>query len=536
MDRPPESNAPAANAGRWRAAAASALVAVSLCLYARTLDYEFVDWDDIPLVLENPQIRAVSLENLRAIWTGPLPLQASSFLIDYAIWELEPFGYHLHSVLLNAAISALALWILLQLTSPAIALLAVLLFTVHPSHVEATAWVSARKELTFTAFLLLSTGAYLRARREAAFSVPAYAASVGLFTLGVAAKMTIVAFPLFFLLVDRILDARLEPERRRSLAFHAVTKLPYLVFAAPLVWINLRVQPTSDWAMAGDLASYVLAKGHAAWRYGWVLLGLLPGQPMYDPPPIRLQPVWAAATLAPLVIPPAAWLWGVRRGQTNAALALAWGMLGLLAPLVFPLTTFMADRYLYASSLGFCWLLATGIVNLSNLAVRPRAWNVAVAALLIAPLLLWFAALTWNYTPVWRNSEALWTYAAAHSRDGRAATALSRALIQQRRFEEAERVLTGSETLGANGYLHLAIVYLEQNRVEDALRASDQAIALGRIRPPSPRDAAKLMWIHGVALAKLDRDEEAMRAWEAALRFDPDNAEARASLDQALAK
>ncbi len=43
-------------------------------------------------------------------------------------------------------------------------------------------------------------------------------------------------------------------------------------------------------------------------------------------------------------------------------------------------------------------------------------------------------------------------------------------------------------------------------------------------------DSAKLLWIRGVVLAKLDRPADAVEAWKAAVVFDPDNAEARAAL------
>jgi hypothetical protein len=521
---------------RWRIGAL-AVFAVGVGLYARTTGYEFVDWDDVVYVVENPWIRSLSAENLGAIFSQPLvggytPLHVLGYLFDYAVWELDPFGYHLHSVLLNALNGALAFCVVLGLSrQPAIALSAALLFAVHHSHVESVAWVSGRKEVLFTAFLLLATLAHLRAHRGLVFGRGAYAASVALFALGAAAKSTIIAFPLFFLLVDRTLDARRAPEHRRGWAFHLAAVAPYFLVALPFVWMNLRVQPISDSARAGDLFDFALVKGHAVWRYGWVLLGVLPGQPLYDPPPINRMPLWAAATLAPLALAPAVWAHAMRRGHTDTALALGWLSIGLLPPILFPLTTYMADRYLYAPSLGFCWLLATGIATVSTREWRAPAWNAAVAVALTAVALWWFAAHAWSYTPAWRNSETLWTYAAARSLDGRAATALSAALIRQQRFEEAEQVLTESKTLGANGYLHLAILYLEQNRTDDALRASEQAIAIARIQTPTPTDASKLMWIRGVILAKLGRDAEAIAAWEAALVFDPANRQARAALD-----
>ncbi len=522
---------------RARRAAALALVVLGLCLYARTLDYEFLDWDDTAQVVENPWIRSLSLEHLAAIFSRPVvdsyfPLQSISFMLDYALWGLDPRGYHLQSVLWNALNGALAFWVLAQLTRlPALAFLAALFWSVHHSHVESVAWVSARKEVLATALLLLSLGSYLRARCEAALDRRFYAASIALFGLGAAAKLTIAPYALFFVFADWTLDARLAPEQRRPLLHHLVNKVPYAAVALPFVLMNLWVQPVADAARASGGFDYLLVRGQAAWRYLLLLVGALPGQPLYDPPPISRDPWLAAATLLPLVASPAAFAFALRRGYPNAALALAWLIIGMIAPLAFPLTTFMADRYLYSPSLGFCWLLAAGVASMAFVPGRSRAWNASVALLLTVPPLVWFAERTWSYTPVWQNSETFWTRAVATSRDGRAVTALSAALIRQARLEEAEKVLTEATALGANGYLHLAIVYLEQNRIDDALGATDQAIARARVSPPPPADAAKLMWIRGVILAKLGRLDDAGEAWKAALIFDPEQAEARAALD-----
>src|SRR5262249_54020478 len=159
------------------------------------------NWDDTYYVGENPWIQGLSLDHLRAIFTQPLlggilPVQLLSYAFDHALWGLDPFGFHLHSVLLNAANGALAFWVIGRIAQRReVALAAALLFTLHPSHVEATAWISARKDLWSTFFVLLATAAYLRARRDALIDRRAYAVSVALFALGMLAKTTIAAFP-----------------------------------------------------------------------------------------------------------------------------------------------------------------------------------------------------------------------------------------------------------------------------------------------------------------------------------------------------
>ena len=520
---------------RTQRIAAGVLVVVGLCLYGRTIHFDFVDWDDIAQVVENPWIRSLSLDHLVSIFSQPIvssyfPLQAVSFMFDYALWGLDPRGYHAQSILLNALNAALAFWVLTRLTrSTELAFIAALLWSVHHTHVEAVAWVSARKEVLSSALLLLSLGTYLRARRADALDRTAYAGSIVLFGLAAAAKLTSASYVLFFLLVDRIEDARLAPPQRKSLLHHLATKLPYLAVALPFVLVNASFQPVGLLGVTTEF-DYMLVRGQAGWRYLWLLLGLLPGQPLYDPPPISHHPGLAAVTLLPLFVPPVAFAFAFWRRYTHAALGLAWLIIGLLAPLAFPLVTYMADRYLYLPSLGFCWLLAAAIVRLSFVPWRLRALNVAIALILTAVPATWFALLTWNYTPAWRNSESLWTYAVATSRDDRAVAALSAELIRQERFAEAEHVLTRAEALGSSGHMFLARLYLRKGRNEDALRETDRATAAERVQPLHPKDRSKLMHLRASALAKLSRPAEAAETWRLALELDSDNTSARAAL------
>jgi tetratricopeptide (TPR) repeat protein len=521
---------------RARAVAACALFAIGLCLYGRTLHYDFVDWDDTAQVVENPWIRSLSLDHLESIFTQPVvasyfPLQSVTFMLDYALWGLDPRGFHAQSLLINALNAALAFWVLTRLTrNPELAFIAALLWSVHHTHVEAVAWVSARKEVLSSALLLLSLGTYLRARRSEVLHRPAYAASVLLFGLAAAAKLTVASYLLFFLLVDRFEDAHLAPEQRRSIFYHLSTKLPYLVAALPFVWVNVRFQPVGLLGVTTGF-DYMLVRGQAGWRYLWLLLGLLPGQPIYDPPPISHDPYLATATLLPLVVPPVAFAIALWRRYTNVASGLAWLIIGLLAPLAFPLVTYMADRYLYLPSLGLCWVLAAAISKLAFVPWRLRALNVVVALLLTAAPALWFAGLTWHYTPAWRNSESLWTYAVATSRDDRAASALSAELIRQSRFEEAERVQTQASLIGTAGYMNLAFLYLRRDQFEKALHATDQAIETLRVQPLPREDRSKLMFLRATALANLQHPAEAMTALRNALELDPNNASARATLE-----
>ena len=524
-------------AGRASAVAAVALFALGFALYARTLGYEFVGWDDPAEVVDNPWIRSLSFENLAAIFSEPVldayfPLMSVSFMVDHALWGLDPRGFHLQSVLLNALNGVLAFWVLSLLTRRrALAFIAALLWSVHHTHVESVAWVSARKEVLATTLLLLSLGWFVRAREGPSTRRGAYAASIALFALGAAAKLTIGSYALFFALADWMLRDRRGSPAREPLWRHVAVALPHVVVALPFVVMNFLVQPSMAPSGSAGLFGFVLVRGQAAWRYLWLLVGVLPGQPLYDPPPISPDPLFVAAALIPLLVPPVAFALALRRGYTNAALALAWLMIGLLAPLAFPLVTYMADRYLYAPSLGFCWLLAAGIAALAFRPSRPRVWNAATAVALTAAPFLWFTLLAWSMTPVWKNSETLWTRAVATSRDGRAYVALAHLLASDGRTAQAESVLLAGPATAAS-FLQLAILYAQQSRLDDALRATDQSLEMAPTEsPPLRREVlADLYFVRGAVLWMLGRPADATEAWRESLATNPEHRGASATL------
>jgi tetratricopeptide (TPR) repeat protein len=123
-------------------------------------------WDDSYLAAANPFIKSplLILEAFRHYlfldsFSGHYrPVQNLSFMIDYAFWNDNPYGYHLTNVFLHAA-SGILLYFLLRrllrslpgrrLAEPVTsitAFLIALLWTVHPVHSAAVDYVSGRAD------------------------------------------------------------------------------------------------------------------------------------------------------------------------------------------------------------------------------------------------------------------------------------------------------------------------------------------------------------------------------------------------------
>ena len=83
------------------------------------------------------------------------PLVFLTHAMDWQVWGLDPFGYHLRSLLLHAGCSVLVFLIGRRFVSPALAAVAAALFAIHPASHEAVYWMAARFDLMATLFTLI---------------------------------------------------------------------------------------------------------------------------------------------------------------------------------------------------------------------------------------------------------------------------------------------------------------------------------------------------------------------------------------------
>src|ERR1700682_4667432 len=105
-----------------------------------------------------------------------MPLTWTSYSLDYVVWGLDPFGYHLTNLAIHSANAVLFFLIGVRLLAAArptlrtewlglrlAALTAALLFAVHPLRVESVAWATERRDVLCSFFYLLAILAYLHA-------------------------------------------------------------------------------------------------------------------------------------------------------------------------------------------------------------------------------------------------------------------------------------------------------------------------------------------------------------------------------------
>jgi len=218
-------------------------------LYAPTLHFDFVNYDDPLYVINNFHIRAFSWESLAwcfqsgyaSLWH---PLTWMSHMLDFQLFGLRPGWHHATNVVLHI-FNSLLLFAVLQRMTKAVwrSAMVAALFAWHPLHVESVAWISERKDVLSALFFLLTIWAYIRYVEEVKIrnlhhgshglhgfdslsapsdgtikgsarvaraqsmvktdsSVPFYVLALFFFALGLMAKPMVVTLPFVLLLLD----------------------------------------------------------------------------------------------------------------------------------------------------------------------------------------------------------------------------------------------------------------------------------------------------------------------------------------------
>jgi tetratricopeptide (TPR) repeat protein len=192
---------------KWLAFTTLGLMLATVIAYLPALRSEFLPFDDQEYVYLNPIVyEGITPQSIYWAFTQVHvsnwhPLTWLSHMLDCQMYGLDPSGHNATSILVHAANTGLTFLLLYYLTRqwfPSFIVAA--LFALHPTHIEAVAWVAQRKTLLSTFFVLLSIFGYVSFIRHHHWKY--YAASLLAFGLSLLSKQTFVTLPLLLLLID----------------------------------------------------------------------------------------------------------------------------------------------------------------------------------------------------------------------------------------------------------------------------------------------------------------------------------------------
>lgn len=389
-----------------RAIPAASLLLLVLAMYGASLGHAFT-WDDEAIVVENPDTA-----NLRAIGkvlrspdeVAPYyrPLNRASYLLDHALFGMDPRGFHAVNVALHAA-SVLALYAVGRrlFADAAPAWIAAALLAVHPIHAEAVNFVTARNNLFALLFSLLAFAVHLDADRRDSGARSVLSAFLFLLALG-SKEPALMVLPLMAAW-PWLRGMSFAPAARRA----AMLLWPHALACAGYLYAR---------SLALDGAAVAASAGPGLLeRLGWNLVSIprylslvvFPNDLTVFHPPLPapgealgwVVASWIAIGVGAVAI--------ARHATLPVKVGASWFLLNLLpiAHLVAIPSASFAERYFHAAAVGL-WIVAADLATRIPGSSRRRAALVAVVLVLLS-------ARTVARTLDWRDDVHLFGSAVA---------------------------------------------------------------------------------------------------------------------------
>jgi tetratricopeptide (TPR) repeat protein len=469
-----------------RARAASLAAGTAVAVYLGTLGNGFA-LDDGPVVERNPAAHSVAaaLQAFGHSYWPPQhgagqwrPLVILSFAIDWQLSGGSAVWLHAANLLWHAAATGALVLVAAPYVTEAGALVAGLLFAVHPVHVEAVANLVGRAELMAGLFLFLSVllGRAVRRRRaDGHRSWPVEAALLIAVACGLLSKEH-AAVAVALLALDDLATRR---DAGAGLPLRDYAGVAILTVA----WFLVRrpIDAGRSFAMVAPTFFSLGAAGRAATMLPvtFVLVRLLAWpfslSPDYLPEVVprleHLTPLGLAGLALLLGLAGlAAVSWRRHRGLSVGLLIIGIAWLPT-SNLLFPTGVVIAERTLYLASGGAA--LIGGVAY--DWAVRRGASR--VPAVLAGALVLAFAARTTLQVPVWRSNRDLVLWGLdAHPESYREHQVAARALVRMGQLPAALQQYAIAIELYPLDYYNLA------EAGATALDASRPRLALGYLR------------------------------------------------------
>ena len=551
---------------------AGTVAGVVLAVHWPVLSAQALCFDDSQFLVDNPLVRNPSIASARRLFAEVLepstvqgyylPLSMTSLMLDYALGGRpdDLTAFHRTSLALHAANTVLVvvlLGTLFQRLWPAV--LAGLLFGIHPLTVEPVAWIGERKTLLAAFFALWCLVAYARFVSVGRWRwlVVTWAA----YALATLSKPTAVPLPLVLLLLDY------WPLRRLSRGA-VVEKIPLFLVGGVMATITTISHSRTAGLMLPEALSGLqvpLLICHNIVFYLQKIVWPLGLSPAYAPPepmslsnPAVLAAVIGTCALAIIL------LCSLRRTRAllTGFLVFVVVILPTLGLLQYSWVT-ASDKYVYLPAVGFLLILTWALVRIWDPAGPERRSTRRRAALLLAAVVL--AAMetgaTRHHLRHWRDTETLARHMihlvpqlpVPHYHLGHTLHMRNHPTEAAKEYREAIRLHPSYPEAHNN----LGLLLHEQGHVEEAVKhfsaalgfesrylpahvnlvnglrtlgQHEQAVAACRRALHTSPTYARLHNALGVALAEAGKMQEAESAYRAALRLDPARADACANL------
>ncbi|MDD5618101.1 MAG: tetratricopeptide repeat protein [Candidatus Omnitrophica bacterium] len=477
------------------------LILFVLLVYANSLWNSFV-WDDFLVVVDNNFIKSwnnfpsiftksylTSASDIRYLGANRLdsgeltyrPLVTISYFIDYSLWKLNPFGYHLTNIIFHI-LNVLLFYFLACLIAKnrQVSLLASLLFVVHPINVEAVNCISLREDLLAFLFFVSSLILFIKYDNFAKGKRYFRFAPIILFLLALFSKEMALTLPLVLILYDYYFTY--DQSIKKVFANFKSRYLVYIIAALSYLWVlffhmanTQRILPQYP---GGNFYTNLLTMSKVVAIYIKSLV--LPVNIFGTIPDFDFEPSFVARTfLSPavlsslfLIILCLGFVFRTRKTSPLISFSILWFFVTLIPVYnIIPLDNIMAWRYLYIPSAGFCLLAALLVFKLKK--IRKDV---------IILLLAFYLSFTVIGNMFWKNSLTLWLETQRHYPKN--ALVYNNIGFGYSDIGQADKAIeffnkaTAAKPDYALAYYNLGLSYASINNFKQAIPSYEKAIAI----------------------------------------------------------
>ncbi len=452
------------------------VLAVTFIVLFPSLQNKFVNLDDPQYVIENSVVKNLNSENLKTIFSEQFvgnyqPATMVSYMLDYKLFGLNPFGYHLVNLIFHLLGTLFVFLIIKKISgNDLVAFITAFLFGIHPLHVESVTWIAERKDVLYGFFFLSSLYFYiLHSKQEKLFSA-FFLISLILFVLSLLSKAQAVVLPVIFFAVDFFMN-------RQPIKKTILEKIPFFVLAIAFGFIAIKVQ-----GKAGAMQTFqyfpfyerILFSCYALMTYLYKLILPINLSCFYPYPETndKINTVWVY--LSPAVLLVIAFLiWKYFRASKVVLFGIAFFLISIILVLqLLPIgDALYADRYTYIPSIGIFFIASHFLVShLKNKMVMIFSFI----------YILWFCFASFQRTKVWHDSISLYTnaidngYKAAIIYNNR-----GKVLSDSSRNEEALKDFSSLVELKPrypNGWRHKALIQERLEKKDEAIKSYTEEI------------------------------------------------------------
>jgi len=370
---------------------------VTFVVYSGSLSFDFV-WDDWPQIVNSPIIRTWS--NLPRAFGSDLwyhvarhqvyyrPLFVAWSMLNYTLFGLRPWGWHLGAVLLHAGAVVAVFWLVRRLGLEYwTAALAALIFALHPVHIEPVTWISAASDTMVTIFAALAFAAFLNGRDpernlqrnpEKRKRTAWWIASLALLACALLTKEMAVMFSALVAIYVWLHPAQKNASLGQRALEAVMEAAPYalVTLAYAMLRKHALLHATGQFDPSHGMVDVARTLPLVLFIYLRQLLVPVGITGLYYTPYVTRAILSQVA--APVILLGAAlvglWYWNRREGNSTVAFAGLWVLVGLAPALYlrnFGNGDFVRDRYMYLPSIGFAILAAMALRRLPSI----KGWS-----------------------------------------------------------------------------------------------------------------------------------------------------------------